>query len=392
MYLRSKAVEAIEEADLDRLVKDGAQETDTAEFKWQMWGASDGDKWEMLKDIVSLANHRGGEIYVGIRDKDGVAISVDGVEGEGHVERILSSCRSTIDRPLQGLNVHPVPLGNGRSVIVVRVPYSLNGPHMVTFKDRNQFWMRHGRQKARMTVDEIEDAFMRRFESETAVERFIAERKKRARTDAGAAPWLFLAVTPMFLRDDIIDPRDPQVQRLLTRPPEHPDHQLWILGDVDIRPSLAGLAGEYVQDGKTIRRREVHRNGHLEFGTRTFGSGEPPTEDERLAIRAKQVALQTYSFLHLAVELYREQGVAGPVVLSMAVLNASSTQLVYGGLFTEHSARWKEERLDIPPIYLQELDTEFGTAVKRLNDRLWNAFRLHECPYVTEAGDLTSIR
>ena len=50
MYLRSKAVEAIEEADLDRLVKDGAQESDTAEFKQQMWGSTDDDKREMLKD------------------------------------------------------------------------------------------------------------------------------------------------------------------------------------------------------------------------------------------------------------------------------------------------------------------------------------------------------
>jgi hypothetical protein len=391
VYLRSKALDTISESELHGLVSQAAQETDTAEFKQQMWGKSDDDKREMLRDIVSFANHKGGEIYVGIREEDGIAVEVEGVEGEGQVERIHSSCRSAIDRPLQGLQVYPVPLANERSVIIVRVPYSLNGPHMVTFKGVNQFWVRHGRQKAPMTVDEIEDAFMRRFESETAVERFIAERKERAQTDAGVAPWLFLAVTPIFLREDIIDPGDPQVQRLLTRPPEHPNHEHWILGDVDIHPSLAGLAGEYVRDGQTIRRREVYRNGHVEFGTRTFGSREPGTEDERLAIRAKQIVLQTYSFLRLAVELYREQGAAGPVVLSMALFNATSTRLLYGGLFTEHSARWNEPRLDIPPIYLQELDAEFGAAVKRLNDRFWNAFRLRECPYVTAEGDLTNI-
>ena len=392
MYLRSKPLEVIEEADLDRLVKDGAQETETAEFKQQMWRASDADKFEMLKDITSLANQKGGEIYVGIREKDGVAVHVEGIDGEGHAERIVSSCRSNIERPLQGLEVYTVRLANDRAVIIVRVPHSLNGPHMVTFKGRNQFWVRHGRQKAPMTVDEIEDAFMRRYDSQTRVERFIEERKQRAWKEATSEPWLFMAVTPVFLREEIIDARDQGVHQLLSVPPEHPRYQWQILGDVDVSPSLAGLVGEFIREGKTIRRREVHRNGHIEFGTRTFGSREPREADEKLRIVATRVALQTYSFVHLGRELFRQQRVAGPVVLSLAIFNATSTHLLYGvGGFTERSPGWNEDRLDIAPIYVHDLQSEVGSAIKRLNDRLWNAFKLEACPYVTDDGDVKGI-
>lgn len=392
MHLRSKPLESVEESDLQRLVDDGAQEGDAAEFKGEMWGKSDEDRRKMLRSITSFANQKGGEIYVGIRAKDGTAVEAVGVEGEAHSERILSSCRSNVERPLQGLQVHPVPLGDGKSVIIVRVPYSLNGPHMVTFKGMNQFWIRHGRQKVPMTVDEIEDAFMRRFDSETRVERFIEERKQRAWNESQGDPSLFLAVTPAFLREEIIDPRDPHVHQLLSRPPEHPSYQRLVLGDVDVSPSLAGLTGEYIRDGRTIRRREVHRNGHVECMMRTFGSGQPPSDDERLAIPAKLVALQTHSFVHLARELYRHHGVASPVALSMAIFNARSLHLLYGGLFKERTREWGEDRLDLPLMYAQELESEAPSLVKRLNDRLWNAFRLDPCFYVTDEGDLTNIR
>jgi hypothetical protein len=391
--LRSKAIEAVEQADLDRLVKDGAQETDTAEFKQQMWGKSDDEKREMLKDIASFANYKGGEIYVGIREEDGVAVEVEGVEGEGHAERIHSSCRSNIDRSLRGLQVHPVPLENGRSVIIVRVPYSLGGPHMVTFKGLNQFWIRHGRQKAPMTVDEIEDAFMRRLDSETAVERFIEGRKQRARKEWPRDPLIFLAVTPVFLRDEIIDPHHDSVYKLLRWPPEQPNYQYRVLECDEPRASLAGMAAEVSDGARMITRLEAHRNGHVEFVRRTLGLASATSDDDRLGILAGLVALQTYSFLHVAVELYRQQGVVTPVVLSLSILNAASTRLVRGEAFLGHpSPRWMEDRLDIPAIYVQELQSEVGSALKRWNDRLWNAFRLPSCPYVTAEGDLANIR
>jgi hypothetical protein len=282
-------------------------------------------------------------------------------------------------------------LEDGRSVVVVRVPYSLNGPHMVTFKGLNQFWIRHGRQKVPMTVDEIEDAFMRRFDSETQVERFIEERKQRAWSESRGDPFLFLAVTPVFMREEIIDPQDAAVRQLLICPPEHPDYQRRVLGSVDVSPSLAGLIGEYNHDGRTIWRREVHRNGHVECVMRTYGSGEPTSDDERHGIPAKLVALQTYSFVHLARELQSHCGVASPVALSMAIFNAKSVQLLYGQ-FRDRSTRWDEDRLDLPLMYAQDLQSEAPSLVKRLNDRLWNAFGLDPCPYVTDQGNPANIR
>jgi hypothetical protein len=394
VYLRAKPIDTIDESDLQRLVDAGAQETETADFKEEMWGNADEDKREMLRDITSFANQRGGEIYIGIRDDDGTTIEIAGVEGKGLAERIQSSCDANIERTLRGLQIRPVPLENGRSVLVVRVPYSLSGPHVVTFKGLNQFWIRHGRQKVPMTVDEIEATYVRRFEAETRLERFIEERKQRAWNESKGDVWVFLSMTPLFFREEVVDSRDPQIQQLLRRPPEHRDYRYDVIGCLEAHPSLLGLSAE-VEDGRrVVRRLELHRNGHLEFAERTCHLSSSPPREEQLGVASKLVALQTYSFVNLGRSILAHSRITTPVAVSLAILNSRSTYLITEpgpGLRTPR-VEFNEDRLDIPLMYSQDIGTEGGGIVKRLNDTLWNAYRLPRCPYVTDDGDLTGIR
>ena len=68
MLFRSKKLSDLQEQDLQRLVNDQVQERDTVEYKRDMYGNSDDDKREMLRDITSMANHHGGYIVVGIEE------------------------------------------------------------------------------------------------------------------------------------------------------------------------------------------------------------------------------------------------------------------------------------------------------------------------------------
>ncbi len=83
--------------DLQRLINDQVQERDTVEYKRDIYGNSDADKREMLKDITSMANHRGGYLLIGIDENDeGIPTDVVGVEQGNHVERIRSCCLARI--------------------------------------------------------------------------------------------------------------------------------------------------------------------------------------------------------------------------------------------------------------------------------------------------------
>jgi len=158
----------IGEQHLQRLVNDKVQEGDTLEYKVAMYGGNDRAKKEMLIDISSMANHRGGYLIVGIKaDKGGIAADVPGIEPGAHGERIRSICLDSIDRRIDGLEIEDIRLASGRSVVVISVPESMNAPHMVTFRGLNQFWKRHGKQKAKMTIDEIQEQFERRRKGQT---------------------------------------------------------------------------------------------------------------------------------------------------------------------------------------------------------------------------------
>src|SRR4030042_5517535 len=98
-----------------------------------MYGNSDDDKREMLKDIASMANHHGGHIVIGIEaDDEGMPINVIGIETGNHVERIRNSYLDNIDKRIIGLDIEDIALSNDRVVIVISVPERINAPHMVT--------------------------------------------------------------------------------------------------------------------------------------------------------------------------------------------------------------------------------------------------------------------
>ena len=86
MFFLNKKLSDLQEQDLQILKDNQVQERDTIEYKRDMYGSSDDDKREMLKDIISMANHHGGYLLIGIAEnEEGGAPSID--------ERINASYR-----------------------------------------------------------------------------------------------------------------------------------------------------------------------------------------------------------------------------------------------------------------------------------------------------------
>ncbi len=272
MLFGGKTLTQLTEDDLQALVRDSVHEGDIVEYKRDMYGGDDESKREMLRDITAMANHKGGFLLIGMdEDDDGVAIAVLGVERDDHPARVTSSCLANIERRLFGLDVDEVALNNGRVVVAVRIPQSLTGPHMVTFKGLFQFWKRHGRQKERMSVDEIEAAFENRINAETRLERFLDERRRRTLTlvaslPTGKQPCLWLAATPVFVKEEFVDISEPAVIAFLQSPPSgrfRPSASVFSGAPV---PTLSGLRADYTSgDGSLGQYLELRRNGHLEF-------------------------------------------------------------------------------------------------------------------------------
>ncbi len=194
MVFRGRKLSDIKEQDLQRLKLDQVQERDTIEYKRAMYGHTDEEKREMLKDISSMANHRGGYLIIGIKeDEEGIPTDIVGIEASNHVERVTDSCLDNIDKRIVGLEIDDVPLSNGRVVVIISVPESMNAPHIVTFKGLNQFWKRHGRQKDKMTIDEIEEAFDKRLSNLNRLDRFLFTRKAEILESIGDKTYMVIS-------------------------------------------------------------------------------------------------------------------------------------------------------------------------------------------------------
>ena len=382
----------LKEADLLGLVAARATENDRLDFKRDMYGNSDGQIADMIRDITAMANQRGGVILIGVdEDGDGVATGVQGVEGTGHVERITSSTQANISPRLNGLAVVPVPLENGRAVIAIEIPESLNRPHMVTFRSENRFWRREIRQKVMMSVEEVERAFMMRSDQAGRAEEFIERRRltPNANSVEPTVRALVLQAIPVFVREELFDIRDRLVLEAMERPPVHPESMQLGCDAGTPRPSLYGLMAESRDEsGRALASVELRREGYLEFRAVDF-IGFPAAADEAAAVPSRSILYIVYSFAHLYQHLFRQVSLSTPAIFALTLANVSGCHLALPRRLTRQQGQvWLANHVAVPPVYVQDASANADAVVRRLNDRLWNAFGLPSCLLLREDGSV----
>lgn len=133
-------------SELVAAVQSGAtRETQWCELKADVPAASPGANTELAKDLASLTVD-GGVLLIGVRDRaatDADVVGIDDTTLAGLVDRISSVAYDRVNPPINVV-LHAVPgaAESARTVLVVEVPASPAGPHMVdgsywgTIRDR----------------------------------------------------------------------------------------------------------------------------------------------------------------------------------------------------------------------------------------------------------------
>ena len=94
-------LEDITENEIAQLCRSETAEGRMLEFKRELPGDGREEKAEFLADATSLANGQGGDLIFGIEDKDGVAVSMPGVQPTNLDQTILrleNLLRTSADR------------------------------------------------------------------------------------------------------------------------------------------------------------------------------------------------------------------------------------------------------------------------------------------------------
>ena len=386
MTLRGIALTAISQADIRQLLENHTHESQTLEFKRESYGRSDEDIREMLRDISSMTNAFGGDLLLGVdEDEEGVAIALPGIDrSDEEAARIVSSCLSNIDERIPGLVTQPVLLRNSRQVLLIRVPKSHRGPHMITFKGLNQFWVRHDRQKSRMSIHEIKEACLRNEGAMERLEHFLDQRKTKIRKDLQNSR-LIVSATPVFLTQEIVDIQDSVLRELLRNPPNQRPHR-WNMqfGTVPM-PSLYGLILQVPDFGEL----ELFRNGHLELRIRN--SITVDAKDGLTYLGDRAIIEYTVSMFRLAREIYKHIQLSEPVILSLTLHNIKNANLKRRPDTNPRFDRifaWPDLDLALDPITVDSLEHP-DNAAKRLLDRVWQAFGFEQAPLFDQEGNFT---
>lgn len=186
-------LDALELADIQRLLDEGVAEGRSLDYKRDFSIDGDEKKRELLFDISSFANSVGGELIFGVDEiREGgkttgrPASPIYGIETQnwGQLEQKLEQILNRgVDPRIPGIQFGHAVREDGRSVLVIRIPRSPVGPHVVTFNDAFRIYGRDNSGKVPLGAQQIRDLVLRSDSISERMRRFVSERIARVIDD-----------------------------------------------------------------------------------------------------------------------------------------------------------------------------------------------------------------
>ncbi len=225
----------------------------------------------LLRSVVGMLNAEGGELIVGVGERDGRAASFEGVE-EGDRERsrwrdiFLDRIRPQVQI---GMALVPIP-GSDRSLMVIEVPKGTRGPYAYSSEQSFVVVRRRGDRLRPMTWNEVLEAARGSEVEEARQEKAQATLRERVdeveKARERRSLWFFIAVPVNELELD-----DAAVKRALEEPEVTGIRRDgWTFNSLgEVRPCRRGLEkGRGLRaDGTVFRHLRVRTNGRVEFMT-----------------------------------------------------------------------------------------------------------------------------
>jgi Putative DNA-binding domain len=188
---------------LDAVVAAGVAESNDLDWKSELPPARGLPQTDFPKDVAAMANSGGGIIVYGVRESQKVATGrVDVGEFDETYERSFRSAAITaITPPVFSLNVHRVG-AVGKRAVVVEVPASVDGPHLIYRNDYFGAPLRIDSDTVWMKERQIEAMYRARFDerrhASEALDSLFTEAS--AGRDSGKRAWLIAVAHPRIPR------------------------------------------------------------------------------------------------------------------------------------------------------------------------------------------------
>ena len=355
------------------LVSTGARNSLALELKPDLPRRTIAGKMELLSDLVSFANATGGHIIYGANPGNGVPAELTGFESSA-IEAIMEWLEQTafvgIAPHLHGLQMRAVPIHNQKSVLVVRVPKTWTGPHMVIFQEANKFYSRNAMGRYALEVAELRAAFSLGDSLRERMQSFRMERLNAILTRAlsiqlSESPRMVMHIMPVCsfragfrIGLERVTACDPQI----------------------LRPMAArGMVSQFNYDGlitfsstekAAYSHLQVFRNGCVEAADSSLL--EP--KDGRKFFPSANFEREVIHCGERLLGLLRALAVEPPYVVMLSFLGVRGYNMFVGSIRWQPSAHPVErDHLYLDEVIVDATEPDFSRAIRPAFDQVWNS-------------------
>jgi hypothetical protein len=381
----------IDAARLESLRENQVAESRTLDYKERV---PKGDLWE---DVTAFANTSGGDLLCGVRERldangrrTGEPDAIVGLPGPLTLDQLIlgveNALRDVIKPRVTGITYHPIARGEDPPCLLIRVPRSPLGPHMVVQKGVGYFYGREARGNFPLDWGQIRDAFV---EAHAAPERLARFRRERViRLLAGETPIPTVAGAKIIFHALPLAPVDVWATfQTLDVPTQVIDAMAPLGGSPnDWRYNLDGFV---VHTARTDLDRQTYSQCFRDGGLEGFG---PLDGDERKGgFYCHHVEVAVIRALNNYQRLWRILGVSGPMMMALTVSGIRGAKILTTARMV---GPVREETFDqdvalIPELVVQDPHAPADRMLRPLFDLMWNGGGWAKSPWYLSTGERT---
>lgn len=360
------------EKDLLNLINERVMEGRTVEYKEALPGSSDSDKKEFLADVSSFANTSGGDLYFGIREREGIPTELVGLElqdADATILRLENLIRDGIEPRLPSLRIEKVDLTTSKAVLVIAIPRSWALPHAVRVSGR--FHARNSAGKYQLDVGELRRLFI---QSESLAERLREFRRDRlALIEAGESPLTTQEPAKIVLHLIPLQSFSPGILLDLVDLEESLPSLALISGySAYSRHNFEGLLYYSVihDTGLTALYSQIFRNGCIE-AVDTFLLSH---RGSKRYIPSQAFETKIAKALGAYLKVMRHLGVQPPIYIALSFMNVAGYYMAVSNTMDPLRTPLIDRReLLLPEVAIEDLEGEPYVILRPLFDMVWNA-------------------
>jgi hypothetical protein len=373
---------SIDRPDFDAITEDDLLELESAqvaeglriEYKRELYGTSDPDRKEAVKDISAFANSAGGHLIIGVEEAEGIPKGIPGIDAvdpDEIVRRLEQLARDGIEPRIQGLRARSIRLSSGRYCFLIRVPRSWSPPHRVSTRNSNRYWIRNSTGCHEASMDELRHLFGQHGDAARRALDFRDQRIAEILSEQSGKPLagdgrLFVHIIPLasvisrfFINLEAVE----RFSRLF-RP----------IGSEGDRPRFNLRGFIYERGGiRNLGYTQVFRNGVVE----ATNAGIVNRSDNSVKIAGLKLEGHLIESIPSYVGALQSLGVPAPLVILLTIEGAK------GATYTVRSNHFDDEPgppLDndlvrLPDCYVNDYGThdDYCRALRPAFDCLWNS-------------------